>query len=142
MSLRSHPLSTHYKCVCRVDIISRSAASSIYQTWDKHLQRRRLTQLSYLGVPGGPYRCSASNAGGESSAELRLIVSTPLHVEISPPLLSVHMGGTAEFRYVDWFRQGCCGNDDASGNSSSGSWHNDNNFIIFLFVNTYNSGGG
>ncbi|XP_018569506.1 Down syndrome cell adhesion molecule-like protein Dscam2 [Anoplophora glabripennis] len=49
---------------------------------------------------GGPYRCSASNAGGESSAELRLIVSTPLHVEISPPLMSVHMGGTAEFRCV------------------------------------------
>ncbi|XP_072391711.1 cell adhesion molecule Dscam2 isoform X1 [Diabrotica undecimpunctata] len=49
---------------------------------------------------GGVYRCSASNAGGESSAELRLIVSTTLHVEISPPLLSVHMGGSAEFRCV------------------------------------------
>ncbi|XP_057660096.1 cell adhesion molecule Dscam2 isoform X2 [Diorhabda carinulata] len=49
---------------------------------------------------GGVYRCSASNAGGESSAELRLLVSTTLHVEISPPLLSVHMGGTAEFRCV------------------------------------------
>ncbi|XP_074032455.1 Down syndrome cell adhesion molecule 2 isoform X3 [Leptinotarsa decemlineata] len=49
---------------------------------------------------GGVYRCSASNAGGESSVELRLIVSTALHVEISPPLLSVHMGGSAEFRCV------------------------------------------
>nr|CAD7427381.1 unnamed protein product [Timema monikensis] len=28
------------------------------------------------------YRCSASNAGGEASAELRLVVSTPLHVEV------------------------------------------------------------
>ncbi|KAK9876828.1 hypothetical protein WA026_015065 [Henosepilachna vigintioctopunctata] len=49
---------------------------------------------------GGLYRCSASNAGGEASAELRLTVSTPLHVEISPPMLSVHMGGSAEFRCV------------------------------------------
>ncbi|XP_049818857.1 Down syndrome cell adhesion molecule-like protein Dscam2 isoform X3 [Aethina tumida] len=49
---------------------------------------------------GGIYRCSSSNAGGESSAELRLIVSTALHVEISPPMLSVHMGGSAEFRCV------------------------------------------
>ncbi|XP_045464515.1 Down syndrome cell adhesion molecule-like protein Dscam2 isoform X8 [Harmonia axyridis] len=48
----------------------------------------------------GVYRCSAANAGGEASAELRLIVSTPLHVEITPPLLSVHMGGSAEFRCV------------------------------------------
>ncbi|CAH1170098.1 unnamed protein product [Phaedon cochleariae] len=49
---------------------------------------------------GGVYRCSASNAGGESSVELRLIVSSMLHVEISPPLMSVHMGGSAEFRCV------------------------------------------
>ncbi|XP_076273020.1 Down syndrome cell adhesion molecule 2 isoform X2 [Rhynchophorus ferrugineus] len=49
---------------------------------------------------GGTYRCSASNAGGEASSDIRLIVSTPLHVEISPPLLSVHMGGSAEFRCV------------------------------------------
>lgn len=47
---------------------------------------------------GGVYRCSASNAGGEASAELRLQVSTPIHVEIVPPLLSIHMGGSAEFR--------------------------------------------
>lgn len=49
---------------------------------------------------GGVYRCSASNAGGESSAELRLIVSTSIHVEITPPLLSIHMGGSAEFRCI------------------------------------------
>ncbi|CAH2009909.1 unnamed protein product [Acanthoscelides obtectus] len=66
---------------------------------------------------GGVYRCSASNAGGETSAEMRLAVSTPLHVEISPPLLSVHMGGSAEFRcvvsaqtggphLVTWFKDG------------------------------------
>lgn len=48
----------------------------------------------------GSFRCSASNAGGEASAETRLVVTTPLHVEISPPLLSVHMGGSAEFRCV------------------------------------------
>nr|CAI5852031.1 unnamed protein product [Callosobruchus analis] len=66
---------------------------------------------------GGVYRCSASNAGGETSAEMRLAISTPLHVEISPPLLSVHMGGSAEFRcvvsaqtggphLVTWFKDG------------------------------------
>lgn len=44
------------------------------------------------------YRCSAANVGGEASAELRLVVTTPLHVEISPPMLSVHIGGTAEFK--------------------------------------------
>ncbi|KAJ8974835.1 hypothetical protein NQ317_006677 [Molorchus minor] len=49
---------------------------------------------------GGVYRCSTANAGGESSAELRLIVSTALHVEISPPISSVHMGGSTEFRCV------------------------------------------
>ncbi|CAH0547661.1 unnamed protein product [Brassicogethes aeneus] len=49
---------------------------------------------------GGTYRCATSNAGGESSADLRLVVSTALHVEISPPTLSVHMGGSAEFRCV------------------------------------------
>lgn len=48
----------------------------------------------------GMYRCTASNAGGETSAELRLLVSTALHVEISPPMLSVHMGGSAEYRCV------------------------------------------
>lgn len=53
-----------------------------------------------LWLSGGIYRCSAANAGGEASAELRLVVSTPLHVEITPPLLSVHMGGSAEFRCV------------------------------------------
>lgn len=48
----------------------------------------------------GVYRCTSSNAGGEAGAELRLVVSTPLHVEISPPILSVHMGGSAEFKCV------------------------------------------
>lgn len=48
----------------------------------------------------GMYRCSASNAGGEVSSETRLLVSTSLHVEISPPILSVHMGGSAEFRCI------------------------------------------
>ncbi|GFG32700.1 hypothetical protein Cfor_00545 [Coptotermes formosanus] len=49
----------------------------------------------------GLYRCSASNAGGEASAELRLVVATPLHVEVTPPLLSVHLGGSAEFRCIE-----------------------------------------
>ncbi|KFB50862.1 AGAP004902-PA-like protein [Anopheles sinensis] len=68
---------------------------------------------------GGVYKCSASNAGGEASADLRLTVSTPIHVEISPNVLSVHMGGTAEFRclvtangmaagpqHIVWFKDG------------------------------------
>ncbi|XP_076767050.1 Down syndrome cell adhesion molecule 2 isoform X2 [Xylocopa sonorina] len=46
----------------------------------------------------GIYRCSVSNPGGEVSAEFRLIVTAPLHVEVTPPLLSVHLGGNAEFR--------------------------------------------
>lgn len=63
----------------------------------------------------GMYRCSASNAGGEASAELRLVVATPLHVEVTPPLLSVHLGGSAEFRcteasqqslHVTWLKDG------------------------------------
>lgn len=68
---------------------------------------------------GGVYKCSASNAGGEASADLRLTVSTPIHVEITPNVLSVHMGGTAEFRclvtangmsagpqHITWFKDG------------------------------------
>lgn len=47
---------------------------------------------------GGTYRCSSANAGGEASADIRLQVLTQLHLEISPPLMSVHMGGSAEFR--------------------------------------------
>ncbi|XP_052861472.1 cell adhesion molecule Dscam2 isoform X2 [Anopheles cruzii] len=71
------------------------------------------------GEDGGVYKCSASNAGGEASADLRLTVSTPIHVEISPNVLSVHMGGTAEFRclvtsngmsagpqHITWFKDG------------------------------------
>ncbi|XP_048525936.1 Down syndrome cell adhesion molecule-like protein Dscam2 isoform X1 [Dendroctonus ponderosae] len=49
---------------------------------------------------GGTYRCSSANAGGEASADIRLQVLTQLHLEISPPLMSVHMGGSAEFRCV------------------------------------------
>ncbi|XP_022918386.1 cell adhesion molecule Dscam2 isoform X1 [Onthophagus taurus] len=66
---------------------------------------------------GGIYRCMSSNAGGEASADLRLMVSTPLHVEITPPMLSVHMGGSAEFKcsvsaqnggphLVTWYKDG------------------------------------
>lgn len=66
---------------------------------------------------GGLYKCTASNAGGEASAELRLVVSTSLHVEISPPVLSVDMGGSAEFKcsvsaqnggpyLVTWYKDG------------------------------------
>lgn len=46
----------------------------------------------------GVYRCTASNVGGEASAEPRLVVTTPFHVEVSPSVLSVHIGGTAEFK--------------------------------------------
>lgn len=46
----------------------------------------------------GTYKCAASNAAGDASAELRLTVSTQLQVEITPNVLSVHMGGTAEYR--------------------------------------------
>lgn len=53
----------------------------------------------------GMYRCLASNAGGEASAELRLVVATPLHVEVTPPLLSVHLGGSAEFRCLETSQQ-------------------------------------
>jgi len=53
----------------------------------------------------GTYRCSASNAGGEASAELRLVVATPLHVEVTPPLLTVHLGGSAEFRCIEASQQ-------------------------------------
>ncbi|XP_076288258.1 Down syndrome cell adhesion molecule 2 isoform X4 [Lasioglossum baleicum] len=66
----------------------------------------------------GIYRCSAANPGGETSAEIRLIVTAPLHVEVTPPLLSVHLGGNAEFRcevsthpqagphFVTWYKDG------------------------------------
>ncbi|KAK4877583.1 hypothetical protein RN001_010089 [Aquatica leii] len=71
---------------------------------------------SVTSEDGGIYRCTASNAGGEASAELRLIVATTVHVEVTPPLLSIHMGGSAEFRcmvsaqggphLVTWFKDG------------------------------------
>ncbi|XP_026475441.1 Down syndrome cell adhesion molecule-like protein Dscam2 [Ctenocephalides felis] len=67
----------------------------------------------------GQYRCTAVNAGGEASAELRLSVTTPLNVEVSPAMLSVHMGGAAEFRcivtsqgnqvgpqFITWYKDG------------------------------------
>ncbi|XP_043495199.1 Down syndrome cell adhesion molecule-like protein Dscam2 isoform X7 [Polistes fuscatus] len=66
----------------------------------------------------GIYRCSASNPGGEASAEIRLIVTAPLHVEVTPPLLSVHLGGNAEFKcevgihpqagphFITWYKDG------------------------------------
>ncbi|XP_023316145.1 Down syndrome cell adhesion molecule-like protein Dscam2 [Trichogramma pretiosum] len=66
----------------------------------------------------GVYRCASSNPGGEASAEVRLVVTAPLHVEVSPALLSVHLGGSAEFRceigshpqagphFVTWYKDG------------------------------------
>ncbi|XP_031785647.1 Down syndrome cell adhesion molecule-like protein Dscam2 isoform X3 [Nasonia vitripennis] len=66
----------------------------------------------------GVYRCAAANSGGEASAELRLVVTAPLHVEVTPALLSVHLGGSAEFRceigshpqagphFVTWYKDG------------------------------------
>lgn len=93
----------------------------------------------------GVYRCSASNIGGEASADVRshetsisivshgirldfttrirllirrLVVTAPLHVQVSPPLLSVHLGGNAEFEcvigthsqagphFVTWYKDG------------------------------------
>ncbi|XP_066599034.1 cell adhesion molecule Dscam2 isoform X3 [Prorops nasuta] len=66
----------------------------------------------------GIYRCSASNPGGEASAEIRLVVTAPLHVEVTPTLLSVHLGGNAEFRcevgthpqagshFITWYKDG------------------------------------
>lgn len=46
----------------------------------------------------GTYKCSASNAGGEASAELRLSITNAIQVDITPNVLSVHMGGMAEFQ--------------------------------------------
>lgn len=67
----------------------------------------------------GGYKCSASNAGGEASAELKLSVATSIQVEISPNVLSVNMGGSTEFRclvtsngatltsqQITWFKDG------------------------------------
>lgn len=67
----------------------------------------------------GTYKCSASNAGGEASAELKLSVATSMQVEISPSVLSVNMGGSTEFRclvtsngatmtsqQITWFKDG------------------------------------
>jgi hypothetical protein len=46
----------------------------------------------------GTYKCVAGNNGGESSAEVQLIVSSPLAVEVTPSVQTVHVGGMAEFR--------------------------------------------
>lgn len=66
----------------------------------------------------GLYRCSASNAGGDASAEIRLSVSTPIHIEVTPAILSVNIGGSGEFRctvtpspsagthLVTWYKDG------------------------------------
>ncbi|XP_057341455.1 cell adhesion molecule Dscam2 isoform X1 [Microplitis mediator] len=66
----------------------------------------------------GVYQCVASNLGGETSVELRLMVMVPLNVEVSPSLLSVHLGGNAEFtcivsthsqagqHFITWFKDG------------------------------------
>uniref|UniRef100_A0A336M1C8 CSON009678 protein n=1 Tax=Culicoides sonorensis TaxID=179676 RepID=A0A336M1C8_CULSO len=67
----------------------------------------------------GVYKCTSANAGGEASADLRLTVSAPLHVEIVPNVLSVNMGGSADFRcvvtsngqpvsmqHITWFKDG------------------------------------
>ncbi|XP_034940449.1 Down syndrome cell adhesion molecule-like protein Dscam2 isoform X4 [Chelonus insularis] len=66
----------------------------------------------------GVYQCLASNHGGETSAELRLVVMAPLSVEVSPSLLSVHLGGNAEFtcivsthsqagqHFITWYKDG------------------------------------
>lgn len=67
----------------------------------------------------GSYKCSASNAGGEASAELKLTVATSIQVEITPNVLSVNMGGSTEFRclvtsngasvstqQISWFKDG------------------------------------
>lgn len=47
-----------------------------------------------------------------------MIVTAPLHVEVTPPLLSVHLGGNAEFRcevgthpqagphFITWYKDG------------------------------------
>lgn len=48
----------------------------------------------------GTYKCTVSNQGGEGSAEIRLTITTPIQVDIVPNVLSVHMGGSAEFRCV------------------------------------------
>ncbi|XP_011307192.1 Down syndrome cell adhesion molecule-like protein Dscam2 isoform X1 [Fopius arisanus] len=66
----------------------------------------------------GVYQCLASNLGGETNAELRLVVMAPLNVEVSPSLLSVHLGGNAEFtcivgthsqagqHFITWYKDG------------------------------------
>uniref|UniRef100_A0A8D9ERR1 Down syndrome cell adhesion molecule-like protein Dscam2 n=1 Tax=Cacopsylla melanoneura TaxID=428564 RepID=A0A8D9ERR1_9HEMI len=87
--------------------------------------------LAIEGVTGedsGTYRCSSSNIGGEATAEVRLQVSTPYRVEVNPPLLSVHLDGSATFQcdiapydsgpyLIAWFKDG----RQIPGRSSSSS---------------------
>lgn len=67
----------------------------------------------------GTYKCSASNTLGEATAELKLTVATSVQVDISPSVLSVNMGGSAEFnclvtsngaqvptQQIIWFKDG------------------------------------
>lgn len=70
-----------------------------------------------MSLSGGIYRCSTSNAGGEVSVDIRLVVQTPLFVEISPTVLNIHMGLSAEFKcavttrssipyVITWYKDG------------------------------------
>ncbi|XKL60149.1 hypothetical protein PGB90_001165 [Kerria lacca] len=66
----------------------------------------------------GMYKCTASNSGGDANAEVQLIVSTPLQVEVIPSVQTVNMGAMAEFRcsvpvfhgsglhLLSWYRNG------------------------------------
>lgn len=47
---------------------------------------------------GGIYKCTASNSGGDANAEVQLVVSTPLQIEVTPSVQTVNIGGMAEFR--------------------------------------------
>ncbi|XP_052121775.1 cell adhesion molecule Dscam2-like [Frankliniella occidentalis] len=78
----------------------------------------------------GTYRCTARNAAGEASAEMRLSVYTPLEVEVEPKLLVVQVGGSAEFRcqvsspggLVTWYKDGTpvLGGPGGPGGGSAG----------------------
>jgi len=46
----------------------------------------------------GTYRCVASNIVNEKSMDVRLAVTATLHVEVMPNVLSIHLGGTADFK--------------------------------------------
>lgn len=46
----------------------------------------------------GVYRCVVSNVVSEKTTDIRLVVSSPLQVEVTPNSLTMHLGGTAEFK--------------------------------------------